>query len=251
MPALEAANDAVLSLDKSHIAVMKALPKPPPDVAFVMDAVMVLLQKDIGWNNVKLALNDTGFLKSIMEFEKDNISAKTLKRIESYTKDPRFTYEYMIQKATAAAALCKWARAIEDYAKCLKIVNPKREKKRIAEEKVAEMEAALLKYREEYAVIDAKLQKLKREVEEKQAIMQKLKDDLTNLQMKIDRGEKLVSSLADEKSNWINRLAGFEEDYNNLLGDSILAAAFMSYAGPFPSDFRNDLNAIWKKKVVE
>jgi dynein heavy chain len=37
--------------------------------------------------------------------------------------------ELMNKKSAAAGALCIWVRAIEDYAKCLKIVNPKREKK--------------------------------------------------------------------------------------------------------------------------
>jgi len=71
--------------------------------------------------------------------------------------------------------------------------------------------------------------------------MDYLKQDLASLQSKIDRGEKLVSSLADEKSNWIIRLAGFELDFGNLLGDCILASSFMSYCGPFPSDYRNKL----------
>lgn len=81
--------------------------------------------------------------------------------------------------------------------------------------------------------------------------MDKLKDDLAQLQAKIDRGEKLVSSLADEKANWIVRLAQFEEQFGNLLGDCILAAAFMSYCGPFPSDYRNLLNDLWLEKVKD
>lgn len=81
--------------------------------------------------------------------------------------------------------------------------------------------------------------------------MDALKTALGSLQSKIDRGEKLVSSLADEKANWIVRLAGFEEAYDNLMGDCILAAAFMSYAGPFPSDYRNTLNSNWLEKIRE
>jgi dynein heavy chain len=147
MPALNAAQTAVNSLDKKFISEMKALQRPPPDVAFVMDAVMVFLEKPQGWASVKLALNDTGFLKSIIEFDKENIKEKTLKKIETYTKEPNFSFEYMRSKSEAAGALCTWVRAIEDYAKCLKIVNPKREKKRLAEEKVALMEAALASYK--------------------------------------------------------------------------------------------------------
>jgi peptidoglycan hydrolase CwlO-like protein len=62
---------------------------------------------------------------------------------------------------------------------------------------------------EEFAILEAKLIELNRISNEKKAQMDKLKDDLAQLQAKIDRGEKLVSSLADEKANWIIRLAQF------------------------------------------
>lgn len=251
MPNLLAANRAVESLDKKFIAEMKALNKPPHDVGVVMDSVMVFLEKPMGWPSVKKELNDTGFLKNIMELDKEHIQPKTLKRIESFTKEATFTPEYMNTKSAAAGALCTWVRAIEDYAKCLKIVNPKREKKQIAEANLARMQQALAVYQEEYAVLEARLTELNRISNEKQAQMNKLKDDLNNLQSKIDRGEKLVSSLADEKANWIVRLAGFEEAYSNLIGDCILAAAFMSYCGPFPSSFRNNLNSAWLEKIFE
>lgn len=47
------------------------------------------------------------------------------------------------------------------------------------------------------------------------------------------------------------RLAGFEKDESCLLGDCILGAAFMSYAGPFPSNYRKVLNSCWLDKVIE
>jgi len=59
----------------------------------------------------------------------------------------------MMKKSAAAGALCTWVRAIEDYAKCLKIVNPKREKKAVAEAKVARLMEELRGYEEEFAVI--------------------------------------------------------------------------------------------------
>ena len=139
MPKLLEANKAVDTLDKKFIAEMKALNKPPSAVGLVMDAVMVFLGHPIGWPSVKKALNDTGFLKSIIEFDKDAIDARTLKKIETYTNDNDFTPEFMNTKSAAAGALCTWVRAIEDYAKCLKVVNPKREKKAIAEANLLRM----------------------------------------------------------------------------------------------------------------
>lgn len=73
MPNLIAADKAVESLDKKFIAEMKALNKPPHDVGVVMDSVMVFLEKPTGWASVKKELNDTGFLKNIMELDKEHI----------------------------------------------------------------------------------------------------------------------------------------------------------------------------------
>jgi len=71
--------------------------------------------------------------------------------------------------------------------------------------------------------------------------MDELKASLAILQASIDRGEKLVSSLAEEKINWIERLENFTKDEANLLGDCIISATFMSYCAPFPSDYRQEL----------
>ena len=70
---MNAANQAVASLDKKFIAEMKAMNKPPSGVDTVMDAVMVFMEKPTGWASVKKELNDTQFLNKIMDFNKDAI----------------------------------------------------------------------------------------------------------------------------------------------------------------------------------
>jgi dynein heavy chain len=251
MPNLIAANNAVKSLDKKFIAEMKALNKPPSGVDTVMDAVMVFLEKPTGWASVKKELQDTQFLSNIMDLDKERIQAKTLKKIETYTREAEFTPEYMTKKSAAAAALCTWVRAIEDYAKCLKIVNPKREKKAIAEQTVARLRENLAKYEEEFAVLQARLDQLDATINEKTRVMDELKNNLLALQSKIERGDKLVTSLQEEKANWIVRLASFEQSESCLIGDCVLAAAFMSYGGPFPSNYRNSLSEMWYDKIVD
>jgi dynein heavy chain len=39
-------------------------------------------------------------------------------------------------RSTAAGALCLWVRSLEDYAKALKVVGPKRDRKAYAEEQL-------------------------------------------------------------------------------------------------------------------
>lgn len=174
-----------------------------------------------------------------------------MKKIENFTKEAEFTPELMNKKSAAAGALCTWVRAIEDYAKCLKIVNPKREKKAIAEATVKRLRDNLAEYEREFAELKAKLDQLQSTIDLKTKQMDELKASLGSLQSKIDRGEKLVSSLAEEKANWIIKLENYNEEEACLFGDCVMAAAFMSYGGPFPSDFRNILNKKWLDKVSE
>jgi len=60
-----------------------------------------------------------------------------------------------------------------------------------------------------------------------------------------------VTGLADEKVRWEASLVNLDLDYVNLIGDCLLSAAFMSYCGPFPSEYRNDLFNSWFKRIRE
>lgn len=40
-----------------------------------------------------------------------------------------------------------------------------------------------------------------------------------------------------------------DEQYFNLVGDAALSSAFMSLAGPFPADYREEMNAKWLKNI--
>lgn len=177
-----AADVAVQSLDKKFIAEMKAMNKPPSGVDMVMDAVMTFMEKPTGWASVKKELNDTQFLNRILDFNKETIQNKTLKKIENYTKDETFTPEYMNKKSAAAGALCTWVRAIEDYAKCLKIVEPKRQKKAIAEATVQRLKDDLAVLEEDFAILQAKLAEFQIVIREKTAQMEQLKANLLSLQ---------------------------------------------------------------------
>ena len=75
--------------------------------------------------------------------------------------------------------------------------------------------------------------------------MSKYKAELDALQVMIDRGVKLVDGLAGEKTRWEATLIELDETYEQLIGDCILAAAFMSYCGPFPSEYRDSLILNW------
>lgn len=69
--------------------------------------------------------------------------------------------------------------------------------------------------------------------------------EVETLQIKIDRGEQLVGGLGGEKIRWEASLNDYDEQFIKLTGDCILSAGFMSYNGPFTSEYRDDLISLW------
>ena len=53
------AEKSLEALDKKYIAEIRSFPSPPEEVAMVMYAVMVLMNKDPTWSAVKKELADT------------------------------------------------------------------------------------------------------------------------------------------------------------------------------------------------
>ncbi len=45
--------------------------------------------KDVNWPAAKSMMADTNFLRSLVEFDKDSLSDKQIKKVKEYLKDPR------------------------------------------------------------------------------------------------------------------------------------------------------------------
>lgn len=62
--------------------------------------------------------------------------------------------------------------------------------------------------------------------------------------------EKLIAGLGGERTRWEAGAAEFEAALAAVPGDAALASAFLTYAGPFPADFRTALaDGAWKSQA--
>ena len=250
LPILQAANEAVSNLTKKDIGEVKAYANPPKEIMNVMSAVMCVLGKaNADWAAVKKEMTDPKFMDKILTLDKDNMPEKTMVKIEAYTKKDNFLPQILMQKSVVAGALCSWVKAVEEYHKALKIVRPKIAKKEAAMALLKQLEDQLKQMEDEFAILAAKLQELQSSLKKNTDEMEAYKADLEQLQAKIERGEKLVTGLADEKTRWEASLVTLDQQFYNLIGDAALSAAFMSLCGPFPADYREELILLWQKKV--
>eukprot|EP00062_Callorhinchus_milii_P024830 gi/632985159/ref/XP_007909521.1/ PREDICTED: dynein heavy chain 2, axonemal-like [Callorhinchus milii] len=91
---------------------------------------------------------------------------------------------------------------------------------------------------------------LKRQYDEKLAQKEELRKRSEEMEIKLDRAGKLLSGLAGEKVRWTETVEGLDTDMGFLVGDCLLASAFLSYMGPFLSNYRDEIvSTIWSKAV--
>ncbi|XP_016879708.1 dynein axonemal heavy chain 2 isoform X7 [Homo sapiens] len=252
LPALEEAMRALESLNKKDIGEIKSYGRPPAQVEIVMQAVMILRGNEPTWAEAKRQLGEQNFIKSLINFDKDNISDKVLKKIGAYCAQPDFQPDIIGRVSLAAKSLCMWVRAMELYGRLYRVVEPKRIRMNAALAQLREKQAALAEAQEKLREVAEKLEMLKKQYDEKLAQKEELRKKSEEMELKLERAGMLVSGLAGEKARWEETVQGLEEDLGYLVGDCLLAAAFLSYMGPFLTNYRDEIvNQIWIGKIWE
>lgn len=89
-PSLKTAQEALKAINKNDLNELKALSVPPPLAMFVLEAVCVLMGLKPVWDSAKKMLGDPNFTKKLLEFDKEQISDVTLKKIKTYVEHKDF-----------------------------------------------------------------------------------------------------------------------------------------------------------------
>ena len=128
MPMLIQAEEALKKINKGDITQIKGYANPHPIVLMVLEAVCTLLNEKTDWANIKVVMMDLNFLDRLKSYQKNNISDNILKKLRAYTTKPEFEPQLVGQKNAASKSLCLWCRAIDNYSKVAKEVQPKKKK---------------------------------------------------------------------------------------------------------------------------
>ncbi|XP_015730363.1 dynein heavy chain 12, axonemal isoform X2 [Coturnix japonica] len=267
IPALEAALEALDTLKPSDIAIVKSMKNPPSGVKLVMSAVCVM--KDIKperipnpsgtggkildyWGPSKKLLGDINFLKDLKEYDKDNIPAAIMQKIRAeYLSNPEFDPPKVAKASSAAEGLCKWIMAMEVYDRVEKVVAPKKDRLREAQESLAETMAILNQKREELEAVENRLAALEQTFREKTEEKANLELQVDLCAKKLERAEKLIGGLGGEKTRWNNAAIELQDVYDNLTGDVLISAGVIAYLGAFTAGFRQECTKDWSRICKE
>ena len=165
--------------------------------------------------------------------------------ISKYLSNPDYNFDTVNRASMACGPLVKWAIAQVNYADMLKRVEPLRNELKSLEKQaevnkkrgeettalIAQLEKSISSYKEEYALLISQAQAIKM--------------DLENVQGKVDRSIALLKSLAIEKERWEASSETFRAQMSTIIGDTLLSAAFLAYAGYFDQQYRQSLFNRW------
>lgn len=130
--------EAILALDALNAAAIsevRVYNSPPALVKQVMAAVCILLNQPVDWKHSKSLLMDPGFLRNLVNYDKNNLSDRTFHRLKKITSDPKFNPKEVGVVSKACESICQWVLALEHYNEVHKMVKPKQ--KRVEEAKEA------------------------------------------------------------------------------------------------------------------
>ncbi|GAB9466924.1 hypothetical protein Gpo141_00004287 [Globisporangium polare] len=245
LPALQAAVSALDSLDKKDITEVKGFVKPPQAVQVVMEAVCIMLGEKPDWDTSKRILSRSSFMADLKEYDKDNISQATLKKVRKYIENPEFAVDEVKKVSRAAMSLCMWVHAVDTYARVHKEVAPKRQRLAEMNTVLAEANAKLAAKQNELFKVLESMRILKEKCDATLAEKQRLVDESELTQARLQRAEKLTVGLSDERIRWKNSIGQLKEEGKAVVGNSFLAAACVSYLGPFDGHFRGKIMDHW------
>ena len=108
-------------------------------------------------------------------------------------------------------------------------------KQKEAVDQVVDLEGAIFQIKVEYASA----------IRETESI----RSEMVSVTKKVNRAESLLHSLEQERDRWVATSTSFDIQMSTLLGDCLVAAAFLTYGGIFDHKFRRKLLNEWSDSL--
>ncbi|CAG8978577.1 hypothetical protein HYALB_00010542 [Hymenoscyphus albidus] len=248
-PAVEEAQKSVSNIKRQHLTEVRSMGNPPQGVRDALESVCTLLGHKVGkdWKLVQAVVRKDDFIASIVNYDNERQMTKALREgmRKNYLSKEDFTYERVNRASKACGPLVQWVTAQVNYSEILDRVGPLRNEVIELEEQaletkaqaqaientIIELEQSIATYKVEYAALISETQAIKSEME--------------RVKFKVDRSVRLLDSLSSERVRWEEGSKSFETQIGTLVGDVLVAAAFLAYSGLYDQQFRKNMMEDW------
>lgn len=261
LPLVEEAMAALDSLKEDDFKMLKSFSNPPEMIKVTMECTLNLfagiddripvdkkkkLKDDKPWGTCLKVMNPAKDFISMLKGFKAYIDEDSVKHlpqnfdaIRPTLDNPKFTPDQLAKASSAAEGVCKWVINITKYYDVVVQVEPKKQAVREAEVILAEAMEKKEKWETLVAELKAKLQILIDKFDAAERRKNEAEAKAFQCEAKLSLANRLVSALGAEGERWKQSIITVGEQLDVVLGDVLMASAFVSYIGPFNIQYRN------------
>ena len=259
-PALDEAENALNTIKQSNIATVRKLGRPPHLIMRVMDCTMILFQSKLpvikpdfsypcprpSWTEALKVMASSSFLSQLLHFPKDTINDETVELLEPYFVMEDYSMDVAKRVCSDVAGLLGWTKAMSAFYSVNKEVLPLKIQLAFQEARLNKADKVLQKIQRALKKKERELKKVQKMYHNAILEKQQIAKQADQCRKKMSAASTLINGLGGERVRWTQQSKNFKEQLQKLIGDSILACAFLSYSGPFNQEFRNKLMIKWK-----
>jgi dynein heavy chain 1 len=251
-PAVIEAQKSVSNIKKQHLTEVRSMGNPPQGVKLAMDSVCTLLGHKIdSWKTVQGIIRRDDFIASIVNYDNEKQMTRNLriKMRNDFLSKEDFTYEKVNRASKACGPLVQWVEAQVNYSEILDRVGPLREEVGMLEEEALQTKAEAQAIENTISTLEQSIATYKTEYAALISETQAIKTEMSRVQFKVDRSVRLLDSLSSERTRWEDGSKSFETQISTLVGDVLVAAAFLAYSGLYDQQFRKTMMEDWLSQL--
>lgn len=253
-PAVLEAQRGVQNIKKQHLSEIRSMANPPAAVKMTMESVCILLGYDVGtWRDVQLVIRKDDFIPNIVSFNSEELLPVELREYMErvYLTREDYTFEIVHRASKACGPLVQWVQAQLAYSRILQSVGPLREEVELLEQKTLKTKAQLTAIDEMIFELEESIEKYKDSYTELIRETENIKTEMSLVHKKVDRSTALIKNLKVERERWKESVKTFGDKRDKLVGEVLLAAAFIVYGGLYDQKGREILLKTWRNKLKE
>lgn len=249
-PALVEAKKGVQNIKKQHLTEIRSMGNPPEAVKLTMESVCILVGYDVSsWRDVQLAIRKDDFIPSLVSYDNEEQLTNEIRHYmeETYLSRPDYNFETVNRASKACGPLVQWVKAQLLYHSVLKNVDPLKEELTILENGARKTKAQIRALQQMVVELEESIEEYKRSYSSLIRNTEHIKTEMETVELKVNKSLRLIENLTSEKDRWKNSIAKFSDERLKIPGDSLLAAAFLTYSGIYDQRVREELIEKWRK----
>ena len=247
-PAVLDAQESVSNIKRQHLTEVRSMGNPPSGVKLALEAVCTLLGHKVdNWKTIQGIVRRDDFIASIVGYDNERQMTKShrQKMQNDFISKEDFTFERVNRASKACGPLVQWVEAQVNYSAILDRVGPLREEAEQLEDRALQTKAEAQAIENTIAGLERSIAKYKSEYASLISETQAIKAEMDRVEFKVDRSVRLLDSLSSERTRWEEGSKSFETQISTIVGDVLVAAAFLAYSGFYDQQFRKAMTDDW------